>query len=297
MSRILLIGSQGYIGQYLLTGLRDNEIAFDQCDARSTDDVGILHARPYQQIRADDLKQYSVVLWFAGHSSVQMSNLDPDGCIRNNCLDLFAFAKRLPRGCRFIYASSGILYSHPLGESAENTLFSNESDEVLPEQNPYDVSKFTFDYLARNFLSDFVALRMGTLSGYSPALRPELIFNAMNLKAMREGKVEVSNSQAYRSILFLDDLLRVILCLIEPQQTFRGYLNVSSLSMTIGEFGNAIGRVHDAEVEHLPGNGTSSFRMDNTAMTKLVGRVPMHSLVEQCKHFAQQVTDAGLLNE
>ena len=138
------------------------------------------------------------VLWFGGHSSVTQSIQDPNGAVTNNCLNLFSFAKKLHPDTKFIYASTASLYS-VTGKKVEPSSEAIEAN--IPSQNPYDMSKFAFDFLAKNFIENFYALRMGTLAGYSPNLRQELVFNAMNLSAVRKGEVRLKNSESASGLI------------------------------------------------------------------------------------------------
>lgn len=288
---VLLVGGLGYVGSVLAEELVEMGIRCDICDSLADPEAESAPKYPhgYQQIDEHQLQEYSTVLWFAGHSSVKKSVEDPDGCIRNNCLDLYAFAKRLNANCRLIYASSASLYSRSYGEMPDNVELSSEDDEIVANNNEYDISKFAFDYVARTFLDNYVGLRMGTVSGFSPRLRRDLIFNAMNLSAMQYGKVEVTNRQAFRSILFLDDLVLLVKSLLRDASEFKGFLNAASLSLSISEIGAAIADYYGAEIVNLNGSGTYSFRMDTGRMRDVVGDAPQTTLPEECEKFERAV--------
>ncbi|NCX94651.1 MAG: NAD-dependent epimerase/dehydratase family protein, partial [Gammaproteobacteria bacterium] len=177
--KILLVGGFGYIGSYVGKRLSEDGYDFDVSDRG---DRGNLTGRSatyaaYQEMNSAQLAKYTHVLWFAGHSSVARSIEDPNGAIDNNCMQLMDFARRLPASTKFIYASSASLYST---KGASNSDSDENSLTTIPEQNSYDISKFAFDYIAKNFLPNFCGLRMGTLCGYSDNMREELVFNSMN---------------------------------------------------------------------------------------------------------------------
>ena len=182
--RILLIG-HGYVGSYLRPALEAAGCRVTVCEqvaARLAGVANAVHCR-YQELTIGDLAGFDAILWFAGHSSVPMALADPDGAIANNCLDLLQLAKRKPLGTRLIYASTGSVYSVEQADDGKPPPTMDETETLLNPVNPYDCSKISFELLARCFATAVTGLRLGTVCGYSPQLRAELIFNAMNRSA------------------------------------------------------------------------------------------------------------------
>lgn len=239
----------------------------------------------YAHLPVSLLQQFGVVLWFGGHSSVRQAIEDPDGAVANNCLNLFAFAKKLHPATKLVYASTGSLYSTKARDFAPA---SESSVAHIPTQNAYDISKFAFDYLAQNFLENFYALRMGTLAGFSPNLREELVFNAMNLSAMRTGRVHLKNSGARRTILFLADLWVLVEKLLTTE-CMPGVFNAGSLSFTLGELAHAVATTWQAEVSDEGESETYSFLLDTTQMKALCGpRLAALGIGDHCRQFIDE---------
>ncbi|MDQ0041821.1 NAD-dependent epimerase/dehydratase family protein [Variovorax boronicumulans] len=289
--RLLLIGGCGYIGSFLHSRLLSGGFEVTVCDLLARGNpLGIEVIRSdYAVLPADFLQQFGAVLWFGGHSSVKQAIEDPDGAVSNNCLNLFVFAKKLHPSTKLIYASTGSLYSTKERDFAPA---SESSTAHIPTQNAYDMSKFAFDYLAQNFLENFHALRMGTLAGYSPNLREELVFNAMNLSAMRTGRVHLKNSGARRTILFLSDLWVLIEKLLTTECK-PGICNAGSLSFTLGELAHAVAATWQAEVSDEGESETYSFLLDTTQMKTLCGH-PLASIGigEHCRQFIDEYRTA-----
>ncbi len=290
MKNILLIGGAGYIGTYLNKRLIADGYTPAICDigVRGTAHVKVDYAESYEVLSQSTLAKFDVILWFAGHSNVPQSLADPDGAMYNNCIRLIEFAKRIPENTRFVYASTASLYSIQAGQPVHS---SNEDDVIMPYNNAYDISKFAFDYLAKGFLKNYVGFRMGTLSGYSPNIRPELIFNSMNINAKRNGEVTVSNRGSFRSILFLKDLYQAVKACIELEQVPSGFYNLSSLNMTIGEIADKIGAFNRAKVKTVEGNPTYSFAMD-TKKSEEILKIKYHrDLEKECAEFIEEAKD------
>jgi nucleoside-diphosphate-sugar epimerase len=186
---------------------------------------------------------------------------------------------------KLIYASSGSLYSTkfaPVVPASETSLAS------IPSQNAYDISKFAFDYLAKSFLGNFYALRLGTVSGYSPNLRPELVFNAMNIAAVMTGRVQLKNSDSHRTILFLSDLWMLVRKLIITEQQ-PGVYNAGSLSYKMGELAHGIASTWNAQVIFEGDSETYSFLLDTTRMKAICGSdLANTDLSERCSEFIAQ---------
>jgi UDP-glucose 4-epimerase len=166
----------------------------------------------------------------------------------------------------------------------------DETETLLNPVNPYDCSKISFNSPARCFATAVTGLRLGTVCGFSPQLRAELIFNAMNRTALGEGRVRVANPGSHRNILFLDDLAHYVLGLLKLSGTLPPILNAGSLNLSVGELGRAVAAFHRVPVEALPGSKTYSFRMNCAHMHALCGPPRAASLAERCAELV-----AGLL--
>ena len=270
MKNILLVGGCGYIGTFLYKRLKEAGCSVVVCDTLKRGNPLKLDVinKDYAELDEIELKNYDAVLWFAGHSSVGISVNDPEGAIKNNCLNLYSFVQRLPATTKFIYASSASLYSR---KDSDITASSEESLVTIPAQNPYDISKFAFDYIAQGFLKNFYGLRMGTLSGYSPNLRPELVFNAMNISANKSGTVFLKNATSNRTILFLDDLWILIRQLIYCEYP-SGFINVGSVSNSLDWLAHKIAEVWGAKVVDEGNSESYSFLLDTSLMRRICGK-------------------------
>jgi nucleoside-diphosphate-sugar epimerase len=282
--RILLIGGSGYIGSYLAPRLRSDGYSVDICDLGWRGHPG---ASPdlycnYASLTRDQLRGYSTVLWFAGHSSVAMAVADPLEALRNNCTDLTALCERLTPGTRLIYASTASLYSTFGGSQPP---LASEDDVILADGNAYDISKFCFDYIARTFFKDVVGLRLGTVCGWSPNLRRELVFNAMNLSAMEEGVVRVANASSCRSLLFLDDLLKSVRACIHLDGPPPKIFNLASATLTIGELAERIAGYYGVPILKLADSTSYSFRLDTRRARESLGLVEDGDVMTRCEEF------------
>ncbi len=287
--KILLVG-HGYVGAYLLPVLTRAGFDVSVCDQNVDRLVGVRNAMRcrYQELTIADLADFGVILWFAGHSSVPMSLRDPDGALANNCLDLLHFARRKPLNARLIYASTASVYSVIQSEDGAPPSALDETETRLDPVNPYDCSKISMDALARCFANAITGLRLGTVCGTSPFLRGELIFNAMNIAAMRDGFVQLRNRNSYRNILFLDDLTHYVVLLKAHSADLPPILNTGSLNTSIGELADAIAAYYGVPVVDHGNAKTYSFQMNCARIQSLCGAPPAMSVAERCARFRDQ---------
>ena len=290
---VLLVGGCGYIGSYLYLrlqsegarvtvcdkGIRGNPLAIDVVDC------------PYQSLTKDFLEQFKAILWFAGHSSVGSSIIDPQGALSNNCLDLYSFTNKIPLNSKFIYASTASLYS---SQDAVPEFSDENSLLKIPAQNPYDSSKFAFDYIAKNFLRNYYGLRMGTVSGWSPNLRAELMFNAMSIAASRNQVVNLSNGTSWRTILFLEDLWFLIRSIL-TKPIDPGFINAGSVTLTIRDFASNIASAWGASIVDQGQSPTYSFALDCSKMEQICGNALTERRIgDETKHFIAAVENQSV---
>lgn len=294
--RILLVG-HGYVGSFLNPVLQASDYRVSICDQEPEKlaDIENAFVCRYQDLSESRLAEFDVILWFAGHSSVPAAVADPEGAVANNCFDLFALARRKPETTRLIYASTASLYSVQTISPDFVPPALDESQTRLRPANAYDCSKVAFDALASCFAPGTTGLRLGTVCGASRNLRPDLVFNAMNRSAIREGEVRVANRHAYRSLLFLDDLAYYILKLVAEERPLPHILNVGSISLSLGELADEIAEFHGVPVIDLPDSSTYSFRTDCSLVQRLCGTPPATSISEQCRAFTAALADSASL--
>lgn len=272
--KLLLIGGLGYIGSFLYPHLVAKQYHVDICDDLRRGNPAKFPCKfsfDYHDLSSKELSNYDSILWFGGHSSVTQSMDDPKGAINNNMIHLMDLLKKIPSdNTKFIYASTASLYSGELG-------LADEDARVVPYNNIYDISKFSFDYLAKNYHSNLYGIRMGTLSGYSKNIRPELIFNQMCLRAYFTKKVIVTNRIKSRSLLFLKDLASIIELLLTSNNATPGFYNAASISTNIDNLSKRISSFFNAELLYGPDSNTYSFQI-NTAKIEKLGYIKSDNL-------------------
>ena len=100
---------------------------------------------------------------------------------------------------------------------------------------------------------EYYGLRFGSVNGWSPNMRTDLMINSMTTSALKKGEVNVFNAHAHRPIVSTFDIVRSIEAIINGGDN-RGIYNVASFNHNIGEIGK---RVADYMKVPLIDKGTS----------------------------------------
>jgi nucleoside-diphosphate-sugar epimerase len=219
MKKILIIGSQGFLGSCLTDYLLKKNY-----DCVGTDvgyfQYGVLY-KPQKvlQLNKDvrfltetDLEGFDVVLMLAGVSNDPFGSLsfeevyDPT---REYAIKIAKICKKL--GVRYIFPSSCSVYG--IGEGMM------DEDGVTSPQTPYSLNKIQIERdLAELADATFspIALRLATVFGPSPRVRFDLVINMLCGMAITQKQVLLnSNGQAWRPHLYIDDVCEAFRCSID----------------------------------------------------------------------------------
>ena len=85
-----------------------------------------------------------------------------------------------------------------------------------------------------------ISLRKGTVSGYSPRMRLDLIVNTMFKFAMRDRTITVNNPSIWRPILSIEDAATAYIRSIEANPGISGIFNIASGNYTVGEVADLV---------------------------------------------------------
>jgi nucleoside-diphosphate-sugar epimerase len=259
--KILCAGGAGYIGNVLIPKLLDRGYKVDVVDLfwfgnHLPKQVGILNKDIFH-LSVEDLEPYDQVIFLAGLSNDPMAEFSPSkNFIFNAAAPAYlGYTAKKAKVKRYIYASSCSVYGY-----TENELF----DETRPVSSnyPYGISKLQGEQAAMQLVDDnfsVIALRKGTVSGYSPRMRFDLIVNTMFRNAVREHVVTVNNPSIWRPLLSIDDAATAYTRAVEANYKLSGIFNVASGNYTVGEVADLVRstvqeRLHikvDLDIKHI----------------------------------------------
>lgn len=240
--KVLIAGGAGYVGSVLIPKLLDRGYKVDVVDLfwfgnHLPRQVGILNKDIFH-LSVEDLETYDQVVFLAGLSNDPMAEYSPSkNFIFNAAAPAYlAYTAKKAKVKRYVYASSCSVYGY-----TENELF----DETRPVSSnyPYGISKLQGEQAAMQLADEnfsVVALRKGTISGYSPRMRFDLIVNTMFRSAVRERVITVNNPSIWRPILSIQDAATAYIRAIEANYKLSGIFNVASGNYTVGEVADLV---------------------------------------------------------
>jgi UDP-glucose 4-epimerase len=244
---VLIIGGNGYIGSRLRQVLSQYHTV-DSIDSGwfNRDSTSLI--MDYRDVTPELLNEYNVIVLLAGHSSVNICNGDIKAPWLNNVTNFENLLTKLNNNHLLIYASSASVY----GNSEPGQMHVEENINFNPVNN-YDITKYTLDLKAQLAIEsgkNIIGLRFGTVNGWSPNLRTDVMINAMFDSAKRNKQIIVTNKHISRALLGIEDLCRAIeACICTQHSTFSGIYNLASFNTTVGEISQIVSRELDVEIE------------------------------------------------
>jgi nucleoside-diphosphate-sugar epimerase len=240
--KLLIAGGAGYVGNVLIPRLLDRGYKVDVVDLfwfgnHLPPQVGILRKDIFH-LTVEDLEAYDQVIFLAGLSNDPMAEFSPSkNFVFNAAAPAYlAYTAKNAKVKRYIYASSCSVYGY-----TENELY----DETRPVSSnyPYGISKLQGEQAATQLADEHfsvIALRKGTISGYSPRMRLDLIINTMFKHAVRERMITVNNPSIWRPILGIDDAATAYIRAVEANSKLSGIFNIASGNYTVGEVADLV---------------------------------------------------------
>lgn len=254
MKNILIIGGCGYIGSALCNKFSNHWVEtidlewfgnFNNIKNTKTD---------FDNLSTEYLDRFDVVILVAANSSVQLCK-DVYDSFSNNVTKFINLVKKLKKQ-KFIYASSSCVYV-----TSDNNL-KVETDELYP-MDGLTLTKTTIDQFMPLTDVEYYGLRFGSVNGYSPNMRLDLMINAMTLSATKNNEVNVFNGHAHRPILGINDLTRVVETIINTDSDNRGIYNIASVNHNILEIGNKVAQHLNVNLLDKGKNFTYDFMIDS----------------------------------
>jgi nucleoside-diphosphate-sugar epimerase len=200
-------------------------------------DVRVMR-RDVLDLTRDELVGYDQVLFLAGLSNDPMADYSPGKNFVFNAASpaYLAYMAKRAGVRRYIYASSCSVYGY-----TENELFDEQSPAV--STYPYGISKLQGEFAALQLQDDkfsVIALRKGTVCGYSPRMRLDLVINTMFKTALTTNVITVNNPSIWRPILAIQDAASAYIRAIECSADISGTFNVASGNYTLGELADYV---------------------------------------------------------
>jgi nucleoside-diphosphate-sugar epimerase len=240
--KILIAGGAGYIGSKLAPMLVDRGYEIDVLDlfwfGDFLPDTVKKIKKSIFDVTQDEVKGYDQVIFLAGLSNDPMAEYSPSlNFIHNASAPAYlGYIAKQAGVKRFIYAGSCSVYGY-----TENELYDEKSPAV--SNYPYGISKLQGEQAVLQMVDkefSVICLRQGTVSGYSPRMRLDLIVNTMFKSALLTNTINVHNPAIWRPILSINDAVTAYIRIIESDNHISGLFNIASGNYTVGEVADLV---------------------------------------------------------
>ena len=283
MKKILIAGGAGFIGTRLSNKISSkyNVTVMDHFWFGDMLNDNITKIKQdINTIKTEDLIGYDAVLFLAGLSNDPMAMYRPDlNFVENSATPTYlAFCAKEAGVKRFICASSCSVYGH----TKNKTL--NEKSKVKPSY-AYGISKLQCEkgitILEDNNFKP-ILFRKGTVGGWSPKMRFDLVVNTMLMTALTKKKITINSPKLWRPLIDIKDVIQAYELAIEADLDITGVYNISGGNYTIGDLGKLIfnnlkERGYDIELEILNVKDFRNYKVDISKVKDELGFNPKYN--------------------
>jgi nucleoside-diphosphate-sugar epimerase len=238
--KTLIIGGNGYIGSALYQKINSDSI--DLCFYGK--DLGYSIKKNFNDILDSEISKYDSIILLAGHSSLQMCEYNKQNAWLNSVDYFHNLCEKISNDQLLIYASSASVYG-------QTDKFCSEKDINIEPVNHLDLIKLTIDIIANKFINEgknIIGLRFGTVNGYSPNIRSDLMINSMVYNCKKHGFIETMNDWIKRPILGTEDLVRAVVHILEHKKVYSGQYNLCSENSTVKGIAETVSKKLGCEI-------------------------------------------------
>tara|TARA_R110002020_G_scaffold475332_1_gene709617 strand:- start:2831 stop:3790 length:960 start_codon:yes stop_codon:yes gene_type:complete len=240
--KVLLAGGAGYIGTLLSEHLSNNGFDVTVVDLFWFGDYLCPSVKKVKanilDLQISDVKGFDSVVFLGGLSNDPMANFSPKANFIENAAtpSYLAYICKEAGVKRFVYASSCSVYGF-----TDNQIMT-ETSPVSP-QYPYGICKLQTEYSIMKMKDNNfrpISLRKGTVGGWSPRMRFDLVVNTMTKFALTQGKIVVHNPSLWRPLVDIRDVVQAYEKSITADLEISEVFNICSKNYTIGSLAEEV---------------------------------------------------------
>lgn len=303
---ILVTGGAGYIGSVLvqkLIGQGYKVRVFDRFyfGKKHLDSLGRSVDLVVGDVRKFDLKYFAgidTIIHLAALSNDPTAEFNPKANWEINYLATKKLAQDAKRAGinKFIFASSCSVYYTKIAK-AKKTL--DENTAVNPKA-PYSLSKRMAELaLLKMSDKDFhpVILRAGTVYGFSPRMRYDLVVNTMVKDAISKRTIMVlARGEQWRPLVDINDLVKTYLTVVDaPEYKTSGQIfNVVFDNFKVGDIAKLVQKALDGntrvQIDRLQNYlNDRSYKVSPEKLTKILGIKPKIGIEDSVRNLVRNV--------
>src|SRR5215468_839276 len=311
--RILVVGGAGYVGSVLTEELLQRGYAVRVLDRFFFGDEGLRTLRQRIELVEADMRAVSPTVLDGVDAVVNVGGLSNDPTAEyspraNHEMNTVATAA-LARLCkasgvsRYVLASSCSIYDCGIVDERADVL-QDETSGVMPRA-PYSVSKYEAERAILAMTDDTfcpVALRKGTIYGYSPRMRYDLVVNTFVRDALSKGRLTLHHGgEMWRPLVDVRDAAQAYVALVEAEDAaVRGEifnlcyqnLRISELALRVQEALRRLEIDVDIRPDYQHGS-VRNYRVSGDKIARVLNFRPKVSIEESVADIVRRIRAEG----
>ncbi len=311
--KVMVVGGAGYVGCVLVDELLAkgysvkvfDRMFFGRAPIESFRDRVELLVEDMRDLEARHLADCSAVINIGGLSNDPTAEFNPKANHELNTLASIRVAQVAKEAGvpRLIFASTCSIYDRGVGEEARDVLL-DETSEVEPRA-AYATSKLAAEREILAMADDSfapVAFRKGTVFGFSPRMRYDLVVNAFVKDALSKGTLSVHYGGAmWRPLIDVQDVCRAYVMALESDEDpirgevfnlTAGNFRISELAMRTKHALNEIGVPCELDVDYSY-RLVRSYRVSGEKILRTLGFQPRLTVEESIRHMVEEIRRHG----
>ncbi len=315
MRKVLLVGGAGYVGCVLAEELLERGYAIRILDRLYFGEEGLRDIADRVELVVGDMRTLDPailddvdrVVNVGGLSNDPTAEYNPQANYEMNTVATRTLAELcIAHGVnRYILASSCSIYDTGVGDEEKDVL-QDEQTPVAPRA-AYSSSKREAEKALLALAEqhpDFcpVILRKGTIYGFSPRMRYDLVVNTFVKDALSKGYITIHyGGEMWRPLVDIRDAARAyISCLQAPAEQVRAQtfnvvyrnMRISELALRVREVFRALGKSIDIRTDYGY-KGVRSYRVSGQKLRRVLNLEPVVSVEDSVRDMVERIQRYG----
>ncbi len=268
---ILITGGGGYIGTLLTNKLIEQNKKVRVIDnfwfgnyLKKNKNLSIIK-KDILNCSSKDLKGVKKIIHLASVANDPASNLDPKLTWEISCLGTMKLCELAKKNGikKFIFASSGSVY----GIKKEKKV--HENLDLVPISD-YNKTKMIAEKVIETYKNffNYYLIRPGTVFGYSPRMRLDLMINILTFQALTKKKITVFGGRQIRPFIHIKDMVNIYEFFLNNNKK-SGVYNASAGNLSAFNTASEIKKIiPECKINIESSNDPRSYRLSNEKIVK-----------------------------
>jgi nucleoside-diphosphate-sugar epimerase len=316
MRKLLLVGGAGYVGSVLAEELLERGYAVRVLDRLYYGEEGLRNVRDRVELIVGDMRTVDkavlegidAVLNVGGLSNDPTAEYNPKANYEMNTVATVKLAALCKEQgiSRYVFASSCSIYDTGVGNGQKDQV-QDETSSVNPRaaysRSKYDAERTLLEMADDTFCP--VILRKGTIYGFSPRMRYDLVINTFIKDALSKGILTIHyGGEIWRPLVDIRDVARAYIACLEADaalvraQIFNVCFNnmrISELALRVRETLRQLGVTVDIQPDYGY-KAVRNYRVSTKKIEQVLGIYPKVTIEESVADMVQKIRQYGYVD-